>query len=123
MGQFLGFPQFMVEEAHILRDSGFFNLLKPFEDRGFKIKTHLALIKQGFSSIPPSAAKGSQMVKNDVHDTSNIANVGIYVEQAIRRLKDFRILKHQQALLYLPILNDTLQVISGLVNFKRHLAE
>ena len=67
--------------------------------------------------------KGSQMVKNDVHDTSNIANVRIYVEQAIRRLKDFRILKHQQALLYLPILNDTLQVISGLVNFKRHLAE
>ena len=83
--------------------------MEPFDqvmaDRGFKIKTDLAL-KQCSLSIPPSAAKGSQMVKKDVHDTSNIANVRIYVEQAIRRLKEFRILKHQQLLLYLPILND-----------------
>lgn len=43
-------------------------------DRGFKIKTDLAL-KQFSLSIPPSAAKGNQMVKNDVHETSNIVNV------------------------------------------------
>ena len=96
-------------DIHIVRDSGFLDLLEPFDqvmaDRGFKIKTDLAL-KQCSLSIPPSAAKGSQMVKKDVHDTSNIANVRIYVEQAIRRLKEFRILKHQQPLLYLPILND-----------------
>ena len=47
----------------------------------------------------------------------------IYVEQAIRKLKEFRILKHQQSLLYLPILNDIARVISGLVNLKRPYAD
>ena len=55
------------------------------------------------------------MVKKDVHDPSNTANVCIYSEQAIQRAKEFRILKHQKPLLYLPILNDIVQVISGLV--------
>ena len=91
-------------------------------DRGFKIKTNLAL-KQCSLSIPSSAAKGSQMVKRDAHNTSNLVNVRIYVEQAIRRLKEFRILKHQQLLLYLPILNDIVRVINGLVNLKRPLAD
>ena len=118
----------MVEGAQtfILSDSGFLSLLERFGQvmagRGFKIKTDLAL-KQCSFSIPPSAAKGSQMVKKDVHDTSNIANVRIYVEQAIRRLKKFMIFKYQQSLLYLPILNDIVQVISGLVNLKRPLTD
>ena len=44
--------------------------------------------------MPPSGAKDSQMVKKDVHDTSNIANIHIYVEQVIQRPKEFEILKH-----------------------------
>ena len=40
-------------------------------------------IKQCTLSIPPSSAKGAQMLSNDVKETSNIANVNIYVEQAI----------------------------------------
>ena len=42
--------------------------------------------------IPPSVAKGAHML-NDVKETSNIANVCIYVEQAIE--KYFQILKLQ----------------------------
>ena len=65
---------------HIVRDSGFLHLLEPFDqvmaDRGFKTKIDLAL-KQCFLNIPPSAEKGSQMVKKDAHDTSNIVNVRI----------------------------------------------
>ena len=91
-------------------------------NRGFKIKTDLAL-KQYSLSIPPSVAKGSQKIKKDVHDTSNIADVRIYFEQAIRMLKEFRILMYQQPLLYLPLLNDIVRVISGLVNLKRPLAD
>ena len=63
------------------------------------------------------------MVQKDVHDSSNIANICIYDKQAIRRLKEFRILKHQQPLLYLPILNDIVRAISGLVNLKRPLTD
>ena len=63
-------------------------------DRGFKIKTDLAM-KQCTLCIPPSAAKGTQLVSSAVKETSNIANVRIYVEQAIKRMKEFRILKTQ----------------------------
>ena len=34
------------------------------------------------------------MVIKDVHETFNIANVQIYVKQAIRRIKELKILKH-----------------------------
>ena len=61
--------------------------------------------------------------KKDVRDISNISNVCIHVEQPIRRLKEFRTLEHQQPLLYLPILNDIIQVISSLVNLKGPLTD
>ena len=47
-------------DIHIVRYSGFLDLLVPWQR--FKIKTDLAL-KQCFLIIPQSAAKGSQMVK------------------------------------------------------------
>ena len=67
--------------------------------------------------------KVTKWLKKNVRETSNIANVRIYVEQAIPRLKEFKILKHQQTLLHLPVFNDILCVISAVVNLKRPLAE
>ena len=62
-------------DIHIVRQSGFLDLLEPHDrvmaDRGFKIKTDLAM-KQCYLSIPSSAAKGSQMVGSDVRKTSRI---------------------------------------------------
>ena len=70
----------------MLRDSKFLDLLKPFDQlmarRGFNTKTDPAL-KKCYLIITQSAAKGRQMVKEDVYDTSNIANVRVYGEQAI----------------------------------------
>ena len=69
--------------AFIIQDSGFLGLLEPKDqvmaDRGFKIKTDLAM-KQYSLSIPPSTAKGNQMATGDVQKTSNIANVRIFVK-------------------------------------------
>ena len=69
-------------DIHIVRDSGFLGILEPFDqvmaDRGFKIKTDLAM-KQCSLAIPPSVVKGIQMLSNDVKETSNIANIRIYV--------------------------------------------
>ena len=99
---------------HIVRGSGFLEILEPFDqimaDRGFKIKTDLAM-KQCALAILPSAAKGAQMLSNDVKETSTIANVRIYIEQAIGRLKDFRILKLQQPLLNLLVMNNIMYVL------------
>ena len=38
-------------------------------------------------AIPPSAAVGNQMIAMNLKKTSEIANVRIYVEQAIRKTK------------------------------------
>ena len=63
------------------------------------------------------------MTSSDVKRTSNIANVRIYVEQAIKRMKEFHILKTQQPILYFLIFNDIVRVIATLVNLKKPLAK
>ena len=48
--------------------------------------------KQAFLTKPPSVRNSQQMSKNDTDANSKIANVRIYVEQAINRLKWYRML-------------------------------
>ena len=110
-------------DVFIVWDSGFLDLLEPGDqviaDQVFKIKTDLVM-KQCTLRILPRAAKENQMTSSDVKKTSNIANVRIYVEQAIEHLKEFHILKTQQSILCLPIFNDIVCVIASLVNLKNH---
>ena len=112
-------------DIHIVRKSRFFNMLQPHDfimvDRGFKIKTDLAMY-QCQLCIPPSAVKGNPMTANAVKETSNVANVRIYVEQAIGRIKNFRILKLQNSLLYLPLMDDIVNICGALVNLRDPLA-
>ena len=109
-------------DVHIVRNSNFKQFLEPHDeimaDRGFKIKTYLAMIQCSLR-IPPSAAAGVQMCQSDVNKTSSIANVRIYVEQAIKRLN--RILKNEVPLLYLPIFDDIVKVCAALHNLKEPL--
>ena len=60
-------------------------------DGRFKIKTDMAL-KHCSLSVPPRAAKGSQMVKKDVHNTSNCKCLHICSPSHLRakRVKDFK---------------------------------
>ena len=55
-------------------------------DRGFKIKDDLAAY-QCTLAIPPIACRTLQLSTADVRDTSRIANLRIFVEQAIGRVK------------------------------------
>ena len=113
-------------DVHVVRDSGFLEILEPYDkimaDRGFKIKTDLAW-KLCKLCIPPSASKNSQMTAADVELTSSIANVRIYVEQAIKRLKDFRILSNDYPMLQLPLIDDVLITCCALVNLLPPLAD
>ena len=70
--------------------------------------------KQCTLCIPPSAAKGAQILGKDVQETSNIANVRIYVKQAIGRMKHFQILSITQTILYLPIMDNIIRVCAAL---------
>ena len=90
-------------DVHIVRDSGFLDLVEPYDEimayRGFKIMEDLVMMKMATLCIPPSKAKSMQMLLSDVRKTSNIANVRIYVEQAIGRMKVFHILKNELSII------------------------
>ena len=84
-------------------------------DRGFKIKPDLTM-KRFYLAVTPSAAKGRQMTKDDVSKTNRVANVCIFVEKAIARLKWFRILINEIPLLEMLLLDDIVIVCSTLCN-------
>lgn len=78
---------------------------------------------QASLSIPPSVAKGQQMLSDDVAKTSKIANVRIYVEQAIGRLKYFNILSNVMPISCVPLCDDILKVCCSLCNLLPPLCE
>ena len=85
-------------DKFIVKDCGFLKLIEPYDqimaDRGFKIWKDLMMV-QARLAIPPSTIGSLPMTGNEVMETTRIANVRIYVEQAIGRMKTFRFMgKH-----------------------------
>ena len=113
-------------DKFIVTDSKFLRMLEPFDqvmaDRGFKIRDDLAM-HQASLAIPPSAAKDQQMLGDDVAETSKIANVRIYVEQAIDRLKYFNMLSSVMPVKCVPLCDDILKVCCALCNLLPPLCE
>ena len=76
-------------DIFIVQDCGFLNCRQHNDevmaDRGFKIQDMLPF-HQCTLSTPPSKHSNLQMTAKDVKGTSKIANVRIYVEQAIKRI-------------------------------------
>ena len=111
-------------DKFIVEDSGFLKLLQPGDlvmaDRGFKIEELLAFY-QCHLAIPPPSHTTLQMSRNEVQETSKIANVRIYVEMAIRRLKEYQILKHELPISLLPVADDIITVCAALANLKHPL--
>ena len=104
-------------DKFIVQDCGFLKLLQPFDqvmaDRGFKIREEL-MMYQADLCIPPSSRVGMQMTSEQVKETSRIGNIRIYVEQAIGRLKNYNIIKHELPMNCLPLCNDIVGVVSAL---------
>ena len=76
-------------DRFIVPDSGFLDLPQPYDcamaDRGFKIKDDLLMRRCTLSIPPPSAAVGNQVIAKDLKKTSQIENVGIYVDKPSER--------------------------------------
>ena len=106
-------------DVFIVRNSGFLNMIEPYDeimaDRGFKIREDL-MMHMATLCIPPSCASSMQLLPCDVRETSNIANVRIYVEQAIGRLKVFLLLKNELPITLLPLADDIVRVCCSLCN-------
>jgi len=105
--------------------SGFCNHLQPHDqvmaDRGFKIHDLLAFYQCSLV-IPPSKHNNIQMSEADVKQTSVIANVRIYVEQAIKRIKEFHIINKEIPIMLLPLIDDIVIVCSALCNLNKPLS-
>ena len=94
-------------------------MIEPYDevmaDRGFKIRDDL-MMHMATLSIPPSCASSMQLLPRDVRETSNIANVRIYVEQAIGRLKVFLLFTNELPISLLPLADDIVRVCCALCN-------
>ena len=112
-------------DIFIVKDSGFLNLLEPYDevmaDRGFKIREEL-MMRMSTLCIPQSKAAAMQMLPSDIRKTSSIANVRIYVEQAIGRMRVFHILKHELPIHLLSVADDIVSVCGALCNLLPPLA-
>ena len=111
-------------DQYIVRNSGFLNLIEPYDqilaDRGFEIREDLNRI-QARLAIPPRTKAKKSLTEDQVRATSQVANVRIYVEQAIRRIKVFRILGTEIPLSVSPLLDDILIVCASFTNLEDSL--
>lgn len=106
-------------DKHITSHSGFLDIVERNDtvmaDRGFTIREELALIGAELF-IPPGRRGACQMSRGEVKLTSEIANLRIYVEQAIRRMKTFRLLKYEVPLTLVHHLDNIVRVVAGICN-------
>ena len=72
-------------------------------------------------AIPPSKHTDIQMTATNIQKTSRIANVTIYIEQAIARMKTFLIIKHELPISLLPVVDDIVLLCAIMKNFMEPL--
>ena len=113
-------------DKYIVQNSGFLQFLQPNDqimaDRGFKIEEMLAFYQCSLA-IPPSKCGELQMSKEQVKNTSRIANARIYVEQVMKRLKDYRILTNEIPVTLISLADDIVKVCAALSNLKEPLCK
>ena len=91
-------------------------------DRGFKIEEMLGFY-QCTLTIPPSKCGELQMSEEQVKRTSRIANARIYVEQAMKRLKDYQILNNEIPVTLISLSDDIVKVCAALSNLQEPLCK
>ena len=106
-------------DRQIVENSGFLDELREGEsvmvDKGFHIED-LVTLKHAEVLMPPGRRGAFQMPKKDVQKTKEIANRCIRVEQVIRRLKCFNILKYEVPVTVLHVLDDIVIICCALFN-------
>ena len=100
-------------DKFIFNNCAFVSWIEPNDqvkaDREFKVKEDVMVV-QARLVIPPRTCENLAMSSGDVSETSEIANVRIYVEQAIGRLKTFSFLRNEILISCLPVCDDIVVV-------------
>ena len=113
-----------ISDKQLKIESGFLDLQtfgdSILPDRGFLIAEKVAT--RGAVLAIPSFTRGkSQMPAKDVDESRKVAQVRIYVERVIGRLKTFKILNSTIPISQIDLLNDVLIVVSALVNLNKSI--
>ena len=87
-------------------------------DRGFKLSDEYAQKFIYYASLP-SMRSTAQMTPSEVQKTKHIANLRILVEQAIRRLKTFRILAMEFPIIMLKLIDNIVCNCRALRNLRK----
>ena len=85
-------------------------------DRGFTIDEELKQLKVELN-IPAFLGGRGQLTKAEVKESQTIASVRIHVEQAISRIKKFRIIRNEILLTFHGNINQIWTVCCLLCNF------
>ena len=113
-------------DVHLTRESEFYNILEPYDavmaDRGFTIAEDLLLHRADLFT-PPGKRGQEQFTKADVQKTKTVANLRSFVEQAIRRLKTFRIIKNELPISLIGNLDNIIIVCAALCNSYKPLCK
>jgi hypothetical protein len=113
-------------DVHVTRESTFYNMLEPYDevmaDRGFTIAEDL-LLHRAKLHMPPGKRGQEQFTTAEVKKTKTIANLRIFVEQAIRRLKTFRLIKNELPISFLGNLDDIIIVVAAICNLYNPLCK
>lgn len=85
-------------DVHWTRESNFYDILEPHDevmaDRRFTVMEDL-LIRNATLHIPAGKRGNEQLPKSDVKKTKEVANLRIFVKQAIHRLKTFCLIEYE----------------------------
>lgn len=118
-------------DRYITEHSGFLDCVSQGDeimaDRGFLIRD-LLLERRARLTIPPftrkcNYGKGRHLSASDIRKTRQIANVRIYVEQAIQRLKQFKMLSQILRWTQRALANPMMIIAGFLCNLKKPLVK
>ena len=108
-----------VTDKYLTLNCGFMDIVQRGEailaDRGFPIREE-ALLRGVDVIIPPGKRGQDQMPMDDVQKTKDIANRRIYIENAIGRLKQFRLLKQELPISLLHCADDIVTICAAVCN-------
>lgn len=96
-------------------NSGFLDLIEPHDsvlaDKGFISLIEELTLHHANLLVPPGRHGIAHMTASDVQKTKEIANRRIYVEQAVRRFKFFRLMKFEVPVTVCQHLHDILKIV------------
>ncbi|KAK3920439.1 Ubiquitin carboxyl-terminal hydrolase 36 [Frankliniella fusca] len=109
-----------ISDKQATLDSSLLDMLQPGDalmvDRGFELKAE-CMMKKITLLRPPSLGQRDKFTPKEVLLTKAIAKARIYVEHAIGKIKDFRLLRYTIPNKMIPYMEDMVYVCACLTNF------